>query len=261
MTKDDIPSSSKKIDSMSPFYLGSHDLPGQSITHVHLRSDNYEEWSRSMRQSLKSRRKFGFVDGSIPKPTTDLLLDQWEVIHATLVQWIMHSIDPSVKSSVSYFEDARLLWDDLKERFATIDGSKIHGLKSQLHDCSQSKGMSVTTYFGNLKTLWDAIANHEPIFNCSYGKCTCGITKDALTRQDSERLHKFLMGLDLSIYTNIRSHILSLDPLPSLNRAFQLVLQEERLRTDGTATGGADTSEVMAFAVRHSHKPESAAVD
>ncbi|XP_074297648.1 uncharacterized protein LOC141628396 [Silene latifolia] len=252
-------SSTKTIDVLSPYYLGSHDVPSLSITHVLLRSDNYEEWSRSVKQSLKSRRKYGFVDGSIKQPTDEFLLDQWVVVNCTLVQWLMRSIDSSIKHSISYFEEARLLWDDLAERFSSVDGAKIHGLKARLHDCIQTKGMSVTDYFGQLKTLWDDIAAHEPVFACTCGNCTCEITKNALARQDSERLHKFLMGLDLSIYANIRSHILALDPLPPLNRASQMVLQEERLRTGATVAPAAPT-EVMAYALRPPPVPATTVV-
>ncbi|XP_074306539.1 uncharacterized protein LOC141641790 [Silene latifolia] len=249
MTKSDGANSGTSIDIMSPFYLGSHDIASLVLTDIKLGPDNYEEWSRSMKMSLKSRRKFGFCDGSVAKPTDSTLLGQWEVIHCTVVQWIMRTIDPSIKSSISYFEDARLLWDDLAERFSIVDGSKIHALKSDLHDCRQEKGMSVTSYFGNLKALWDALANHEPPFACSCGRCTCGITKNALARQDSERLHKFLMGLDRSVYGNLRSQLLSLETLPTLNRAFQLTIQEERLQ-GGTVTL-AEPADMAAFAVRH----------
>ncbi|XP_074305065.1 uncharacterized protein LOC141639995 [Silene latifolia] len=241
--------SDHKIDPLSPFSLANQEGPGQTITHIKLRPDNYEEWCRSMRMSLKSRRKFGFCDGTITKPTDEFLADQWVVVHCTIVQWIMHSIDPCIRDSISYTEDASLLWQELAERFSVIDGSKIHALKAQLNDCKQTKGMSVTTYYGNLKVLWDAIASHEPPFACKCGHCTCGISQAALARQDSERLHKFLMGLDASLYGAIRSHQLALDPLPSLNRAYQVVLQEERLHAS-SVTDFVDPSEIMACAVR-----------
>ncbi|KAL9235889.1 hypothetical protein vseg_010620 [Gypsophila vaccaria] len=57
------------------------------------------------------------------------------------------------------------------------------------------------------------------------------------------------MGLDTSLYGVIRSHQLSLDPLPTLNRAYHIVLQEERLHTDSAARLP-NPSEVMAMAVR-----------
>ncbi|XP_074300548.1 uncharacterized protein LOC141631827 [Silene latifolia] len=143
MTKKGEGNPTPKIDVMSPYYLDSHDIPSQKITHVKLYSDNYEEWSRSMRMSLKSRRKFGFCDGSIPKPTDNNHLEQWEVFNCTLVQWIMHSIDPTIKGSISHLEDDCPLWDDLAERFSTVDDSKIHGLKSDLHDCRRCSCPSI----------------------------------------------------------------------------------------------------------------------
>ena len=38
------------------------------------------------------------------------------------------------------------------------------------------------------------------------------------------------MGLYSDYYSQARSNILSQDPLPSLDRAYQLIVQEERLR-------------------------------
>ncbi|XP_074318199.1 uncharacterized protein LOC141654993 [Silene latifolia] len=248
----------QKIDSLSPFSLVNQEGPGQSITHIKLRSDNYDEWSRSMRRSLKSRRKYGFCDGSIAKPTDDFMLNQWEVVHFTVVQWILNSIDPSIRDSVSDPEDARLLWSELAKQFAVIDGAKIHHLKTQLHECRQTKGMSVTTYYGNLKTLWDALSAHEPPFTCDTVGCTCGVTKAALARQDTERLHRFLMGLDKSLYGPIRNHQLSLDLLPSLSRVYHAVLQEERLLVG--ASDPPEATDVMAYAVRGTPTPVTAPV-
>ncbi|XP_074266164.1 uncharacterized protein LOC141588631 [Silene latifolia] len=154
---DDSNTPKQKIDPLSPFSLHNQEGPGQSISHIKLRSDNYEEWSRSMRRSLKSRRKFGFCDGTIAKPTNEFLLGQWKVVHCTVVQWILNFIDPFLLDSVSDTEDARVLWLELADQYAVVDGAKIFNLKTQLHECRQTKGMSVTTYYGNLKSLWDAI--------------------------------------------------------------------------------------------------------
>ncbi|XP_074317895.1 uncharacterized protein LOC141653928 [Silene latifolia] len=244
------PPVTNKLDPLSPFSLASQEGPGQSISHVTLRSDNYDEWSRSMRRSLKSRRKFGFYDGTIPTPTDEFLLGQWEVVHCTVVQWILNSIDPSIHDSVSDTEDAYQLWSELADQYAVVDGARIHNLKTQLNECRQTKGMSVTTYFGNLKVLWDALNAHEPPFSCNTVGCDCGVTKAALARQDSERHHRFLMGLDKSLYGPIRNHQLSLDPLPSLSRVYHAALQEERLLAGPTEPP--EVSEVMAFAVRGS---------
>lgn len=44
-------------------------------------------------------------------------------------------------------------------------------------------------------------------------------------------LHKFLMGLCSDHFSTLRTSILSQDPLSSLDKAFQLVVQDERVRT------------------------------
>ncbi|XP_074318261.1 uncharacterized protein LOC141655061 [Silene latifolia] len=141
MTGDDI--EPPKLDFSNPYYLGSHDIPGAKISHVTLRRDNYDDWRNSIRMSLKSRRKFGFVDGSIKNPTTKFDLDNWEVVHCTIIQWIRNTIDPSLLHAISYAEDASVLWAELEAQFYVVDGSKIHGLKTQLRDCRQGKGLAL----------------------------------------------------------------------------------------------------------------------
>lgn len=57
-----------KFDPSSLFYLGPGDQPGNLITHVILKGDNYLSWSREITLLLKSRWKLGFVEGTISKP-------------------------------------------------------------------------------------------------------------------------------------------------------------------------------------------------
>ncbi|XP_074290303.1 uncharacterized protein LOC141617034 [Silene latifolia] len=246
MAGDDDAVPTPKIDSTSPYYLGSHGVPEAKISNVVLRRDNYDDWKNSMRMSLKSRRKFGFIDDSIKKPTDPFYLENWEVVHCTLVQWICNTIDPSLLDTISYVEDASVLWKDLAEQFSVVDGTVIHNLKTQLHNCVQTKGMDVTTYYGKLKVIWDSLVVHEPPFACHCGGCKCNIGPDATKRLDNERLHQFFMGLDSSLYGNIRSQQLQLDPLPSLARAYHAVLQEERLRAPSQTV--VDAGDVAAFA-------------
>ncbi|XP_074271741.1 uncharacterized protein LOC141595677 [Silene latifolia] len=197
--------------------------------------------------ALKSRRKFGFCNGTVEKPTSAFLLGQWEVIHCTIVSWLRATIDPSVLESVPYVEDARVMWADLAERYAVVDGTSIYTLKSDLGECRQTKSMSVTEYYGKLKSLWDAITIHEPPFACECGKCTCDIATKAVKRLDNERLHQFFIGLDRSLYGPLRHQQFQLDPLPSLNRGYHAALQAERLLLSDSPSS--DMSDVTAYAV------------
>ncbi|XP_074299664.1 uncharacterized protein LOC141630814 [Silene latifolia] len=200
MAGDDDAVPTPKIDSQSPYYLGSNAGPEAKISNVVLRRHNYDDWKNSMRMSLKSHRKFGFIDGTIKKPTDPVLLENWEVVHCTLVQWIHNTIDESLLETISYVEDASVLWNDLAAQFSVVDGTVIYNMKTQLKNCVQTKGMDVTTYYGKLKSLWDSLVVHEPPFACKCGDCKCNIGPDAIKRLDNERLHQFFMGLDPTLY-------------------------------------------------------------
>lgn len=237
-----------KIEPNSPFFLGPQDRPGDFITPVRLRTDNFDAWAHAIRVSLSSRRKFGFLDGSIRCFAPPVTRDDWVTIQCMLVSWIMNTIDPEVQSLLSNYDNAKLLWDDLNERFSVVNGPRIQQLKADINRCEQTKLMPVATYFGKLKVLWDELANHEPILCCTCGKCTCNLGQAHEKRREDDRLQQFLLGLYSEYYAPIRSTLLSQDPLPSLNRAFQQVVQEERVR--GIAQLKDEKPEAVGFAVR-----------
>ncbi len=48
-----------------------------------------------------------------------------------------------------------------------------------------------------------------------------------LTEKENEKLHQFLMGLNKE-YNAIRSHILNMEPLHTLNKAHALIIKENK---------------------------------
>lgn len=197
--------------------------------------------------ALLARCKYDFLDGTITAPTPPCTKDDWLTIHYMLVSWIMNTIDPEVKSLFSNYENAYLLCKDLNERFSVVNGPQIQQLKSDIARCEQSKTMPVAMYFGKLKVLWDELNNYEPLLSCLCGKCECNLGKFHEKRREDERLHQFLMGLCYEYYDQIRSTLLSHDPLQSLNRAFQQISQEERVRCITRVND--ERPEVVGFAI------------
>ena len=63
-------------------------------------------------------------------------------------------------------ENAKELWDDIKERFSVANGPRIQQLKSELAECKQ-EGMSMVNYYGKLKALWDELGNYHQIPTCT----------------------------------------------------------------------------------------------
>ncbi|XP_074293772.1 uncharacterized protein LOC141620927 [Silene latifolia] len=220
---------STKIDASSPYYLGSQDRPGDSITSTRLTLTNFDDWAHDVSVALKSRRKFVFVNGTITEPKPPCTTDDWETIHSMLVSWLSHTISPEVRALLPKYKNAKRLWDDLHDRFGVVDGSRIQQIKSALRDCRQTEDMTVVVYYGKLCPLWDDLDSHEPIISCTCcDNCTSGTQYAA--RRDSDRLHQFLLGLLPSPYSSLRSVILAQVPLPSVARAFNMISQEERVR-------------------------------
>jgi hypothetical protein len=67
-------------------------------------------------------------------------------------------------------------------------------------------------------------------------------------RKEEERSHMFLMGLNDELYGTVRSNLLATDPMPSLNKMYSILVQEERMRI--ITRGKEEKSEVMALSVQ-----------
>jgi hypothetical protein len=121
------------------------------------------------------------------------------------------------------------MWNDLKECFLQGNGTRIFKLKKAISDLNQGNN-SVNTYYTSLKALWDELINFKsiPVCTCGY-KCTCGIIKTIVENRERDYILQFLMGLNDS-YSHISGQILLNDPLPSMNKVFSLIIQEERKR-------------------------------
>ena len=231
MTGEPKSTDSQVIDITSPFYLGSGDQPGNFISHIILKGDNYLSWSRAITLSLKSRRKFGFVDGSIVKPTAAHDILDWDTVNSMIVSWINRTLDPKIISSIPFHDTARALWLYLEKRYCVANGPRIQQLRAQITDCRQLKSMTIEDYYTKLMGLYDELDRLKPIPHCSCGLCTCGVVNKFRQDRDEEILHQFYIGIDDDIYGTVRTNLLSQMPSPDIDRAYQTFLQEERSRS------------------------------
>ncbi|XP_074297463.1 uncharacterized protein LOC141628189 [Silene latifolia] len=98
-----------------------------------------------------------------------------------------------------------------------------------MKNMSQASDESIVVYYNKLKCHWDDIEDLEPSRDCTYGimsTCTCNVLKKVLEMASREKVISFLMGLD-DAYDNLKTKILSMDPLPSINKTYYLVQQIE----------------------------------
>ncbi|GKE03543.1 retrovirus-related pol polyprotein from transposon TNT 1-94 [Tanacetum coccineum] len=177
------------------YLLMTGDNPGNLITHVQLKGVNYEEWAMAMRTALRAKKKIGLIDGTIKEPATGSAdVKDWWMINSMIVSWIFNTIEPTLRSQISYVELAKDLWDDLKQRFSISNGPRIQQLKTEIANC-KSQGQSIMNYFGRLKKLWDELANYERLPVCKCSGCKCNITKELVKRQEEEHVHQFVLWL------------------------------------------------------------------
>ena len=91
---------------------------------------------------------------------------------------------------------------------------------------------TITSFFTSLQASWDQLLNFRPLPCCSCGKCTCGVNNKITNLQHQDSLMQFLNGLNDS-YSQVRTQILMIEPITSIDKAFSLVIQEERQRCLG----------------------------
>lgn len=133
-----------------------------------------------------------------------------------------------IRNSVVYLRTANLIWDDLDQRFSQSNVPRLFYLRKAIADCIQGS-LSITNYFNKFRTLLDELEMLESIPRCICATCTCLKSLRVDTYEQGIKLTQFLMGLN-DQYTAIRGQILLMNPLPSLNAAYALLLQEENQR-------------------------------
>ena len=149
--------------SISPFALTSNDNPGNLITHTQLKGSNYEEWAKAIRISLRAKKKNGFIDDSIKQPTDDSNeVEDWWTVNSMIISWIFNTIEPSLRSTISYRETAKELLDDTQQLFSVRNGARVHQLKTEVSKCKQN-GDTVMGYYSRLKKIWDDLNDHDPM--------------------------------------------------------------------------------------------------
>ena len=216
-------------DTSSPYFLHPSDNPGVILVPQLLIGSNYSTWSRSFITALLAKNKLVFVDGSILRPNRDDLLYQaWFRCNSMVVAWLRNSVSAQICSSIMFLDDAYEIWSDLKDRFSLGDSARLYQLRQQLMILNQGNS-DVSSYFTSLRTVWDEFKNSQPLSWCTCNRCTCNSTARWHQHQEDDCTVQFLIGLNSS-FSQIRSSILAITPLPSLSKVFSLVVQEERQR-------------------------------
>lgn len=229
---------------ISPYDLTSAENPGAVISHPLLKGINYEEWACGMKTALTSRKKFGFLDGSIMKPDEGSPnLEDWWTIQALLVSWIKMTIDPMLRSTISHKDVAQDLWEHLKKHFSVMNDPRIQQIKAELA-CYKQRGLAIKAYYGKLTCIWDSLASYRSLRTCKCGNCVCDLGTIQKADREEDKVHQFLFGLDDQL-RDVRSSLVARVSVQPLEEVYNIMRQEEDLRASGE-----ERQEVTSFAVQ-----------
>lgn len=166
-------------------------------------------------------------------------------------------MDKILSESFMFCDSSAQLRKELGERFGQTTAPRLFELHQSLTPTFQNK-LSVVKYYCKLKTIWDQLQMLEGFPECTCGvlkDCSCGILKKMLENEQRNKLMQFLSGLTKE-YDQVRTNILSSDPLPTVHKAYYILQQVEHQNKIGEKTG--IQPKMSAFnVVKNSFKPGS----
>ncbi|XP_047320398.1 uncharacterized protein LOC124924400 [Impatiens glandulifera] len=199
--------SRKKKDENDVLTTRNSDHTGAIICTTIFNGGNYIGWSSGMRLALEAKSKLVYIDGSLVVPKESKVFDKWRKMDCLVCSWILNTVSDEIKSNYSSTTTALDLWLDIKERYQENNGPQAYQIQKAISNLRQ-----------------------EPLPACDCDPrtvCCYRMTKLVVQVDTSNKLTQFLMGLN-KYFDNARQQILLMDPKPSLNRAYAMLLSIER---------------------------------
>uniref|UniRef100_A0A1S3XV48 Uncharacterized protein n=1 Tax=Nicotiana tabacum TaxID=4097 RepID=A0A1S3XV48_TOBAC len=166
----------------------------------------------------------------IPEPFSPLFLLSSDVPGVSLVAVPFSGngfgvISPDIAESVQYSDTAESIWRQLNNRYGTVNRTKVFELKRELAPTYQGS-LDIASYFNKLKKIWNELG---VIWSSHANSCGCAAKEGLQKEKEEDKVHQFIMGLN-EVYVSVRSNLLMMHPLPSLDRVYNILLQGEKQR-------------------------------
>ncbi|XP_023756901.1 uncharacterized protein LOC111905437 [Lactuca sativa] len=232
-----------QINFDDPLYIHPSDNAVTSIITTKLTgNENFRLWRSSISRALKARNRLGFVDGTFKRSKVDDSKQaKWDRANAVFCSWLLSSISDSIYQSQAYSKVAEEIWENLFETYNKSDGSVVFNIHQQINSLKQN-GISLSDYFNKLDSLWKEFDGLTSLTECTYDASVK--LKD---HSNLMKLMQFLFGLDDS-YSQVKSQILLMDPLPTVKTTFSIVSREESLQRNGSFTSSQSVSKTQSNA-------------
>ncbi|XP_019226901.1 PREDICTED: uncharacterized protein LOC109208274 [Nicotiana attenuata] len=215
--------------SRSSILSACSDSPRMCLISPPFDGTGYGGWRKSILIALSAKNKLRFIDNNLVRPKDDLPdLRYWIRCNDMVFAWLFNSLTPDIRPSVIHSKSARILRKQLEDRYGQSNLAQSFELKKQLLETVQGPS-NIATYFNKIKAIWDEIELLDARTVCICVDCKCGANDKNDALEERQKLVQFLMGLNES-YINVRENIMMMHPPPNIDRAYYLLLQEERQR-------------------------------
>ncbi|XP_074306349.1 uncharacterized protein LOC141641591 [Silene latifolia] len=187
-----------------PLYISPSDQPSLRLSEVKFNGEHFLNWKREVYQALLAKNKE----------------------------------EPQISETVKYASSAKELWSEILERYGPTSGLEIYQLKKDFGQISQ-ENTSLIEYHSKLKQAWEDLDAIDLIPYCTCGAmnaCSCQMLRRVVDRETNSKLIHFLMGLN-NAFETVRTTVLSMEPLPPLNRALGLLQNIEKQRQISETAG------------------------
>ena len=144
---------------------GERDDSLQAIS-VRLDGKNFAYWNYMMKNFLKGKKMWGYINGDLKKPKNEKaenyanLLDVWEANNSKIITWINNSIAPSIGMQLEKYKYAKEVWDHLARLYKQSNFTKQNQLECDIRALEQ-KNISIQEFYSTMIDLWDQLALTE----------------------------------------------------------------------------------------------------
>ncbi|XP_074360475.1 uncharacterized protein LOC141701677 [Apium graveolens] len=238
-------------DMMTPLFLHPSDNVASIQVDKLQGSSDYRAWRRSMEINLSSKRKLGFVTGTVSIPTDDVAkAEMWETCNNMVIAWLTANVSPTIKKLIMYMSSAKDIWFNLEKRFSLTNGSRKYKLNRDVFELKQNSD-SITEYYTAMKSIWEELdsLNLLPTVTSTTADVLKLLEVINLQKEES-RLFQFLNGLDEQ-YNTHRSNLLMQIPLPTVETACDTLEQEEAQRSLLSSNINKPSVDLMAMYSKH----------
>ncbi|KAL9689696.1 hypothetical protein QQ045_010085 [Rhodiola kirilowii] len=177
-----------------------------------------------MEIALSVRSKLDFVLGKQPKPTDPVLSAKWKRCNDVIMTWLLNSVSKKVVSHILHAKDVASAWRVLHNRYAGSNVSRKFYLKKDVSNIRQGDH-DIANYFEKLNGFWKEIDAMSKRSGCEEDG-DCNYCRTGAKERGEDMVIEFLMGLNEE-YAHIRTHILALKELPSLDVVYGMALNAE----------------------------------